>query len=321
MKRKWMIGVLAICLLVAGCKAEQPPTLPKEETKHTIPEKEYRFVEDGEARYYIEGREIYRETLQDEQKTKIVQESTDIYKLKLQQDRLMYLAVKDDFVFSLVSVNKDGTQKKVLVSNEDFAQRTDLQIIDWEIYKDTLYVQLNFPFYKVEGEGRTPEKLHEDVGTYAIYDDHLFFIEHSQRTFTLYKMNLATGEKERLVGKGFYQEDKTESSQLCSNFVIAEDGTIFYTMRVPYGLWRLDGEESCLVDEGEEIDEYSMMLEQNKLFYIKKQGDKFALIAYDPLSDTKEQRAEISDYSDALAIKNDYFYYEDSSNTVCKVKI
>ena len=295
----------------------QDDASPVSEQVVSVPQKEYLFVEDGTDKYYIDGNAIYKNL----QKDPVYQEDSDLFELCLYHDRLVYLKPLGDFTFEILTVKKDGRDQQILLDNNSLSEKTDEQVRSLSVYGEKLYIHTNYRLYSLDTRNCRMETVCEDVYTFALREGSLYYIEDAQRTFSLFKMDLESGEKELLFGTGAYQQDKATAKNLCSNFVISENGNIFYCMRLPYGLWAFDGKESRQIQMGQTFDEYSLLTYENKLYFVKEQSDISILTVYNPSDKTTTELCRLPDFAETVTIQNDCFYYKNTAGSVIKTKI
>ncbi len=312
-----ILAVILLFRLVIFDDQKQNHAPAASEQSLSVPQKEYLFVRDGDDKYYIDGNAIYK----DLQKEPVYQEDSNLFELCLYQDRLVYLKPLGDFAFEILSVKKDGRDQQILLNNNSLSKETDEQVRSLSVYGEKLYIHTNYRLYSLDTQNCRRETVCEDVSTFALREGYLYYIEDAEKTFSLFKMNLESGKRELLFGTGTYQQDKTTAKDLCSNFVISENGNIFYCMRLPYGLWVFDGKESRQIQMGQTFYEYSLLTHQNKLYYVKKQPDISILTVYDPSNKTTTELCHLPDYAETVTIQNDCFYYKNAEGSTIKAPL
>jgi len=85
----------------------------------------------------------------------------------------------------------------------------------------------------------------DDIASAAFSGDSIYFIEHSSRSFSIYKQSLDTGEKQLIRGGGV--SEPSPGALICDN-VISVQNELFYTTRYPARLYRYD-EQDILIAE------------------------------------------------------------------------
>ena len=85
----------------------------------------------------------------------------------------------------------------------------------------------------------------EDVSTAAFAGGYMYYTDHAQRTFSIFRKNLETGETELFRGDG---ETFENSKEIMYDEVMSVGDEVYYTMRFPVSLYRLspDGDDELL---------------------------------------------------------------------------
>ncbi len=302
-----LIGLMSVCLF--GCNAMV--ITPK---NNDI----YDYTIGGESIYYAEGNKIYKED--ENGSTVIYTEDAEIFKLQAYKDNLYYGVLKDleDGIssFDIRSVSFDGKENKTAIKGRDKTDRSFTPLNDWCIYEGYLYLQFYFEFYQVNLKNGSMQRLHDDVRSYQLYDNHLYYVEHSNRTFTIYKINLRSKKVSIVLGNG----ETEPSADLYYNFRIADTGEMIYTKRAPWGIYMYAENKHELIEAGNHIDEESLTYDDGR-FYYTTEGDNAVLKRYDIASKCGETVSTLDDYKSMLAVKNGYCYYKTTTDEVVKIAL
>ena len=173
--------ILTFCFSVACAPKEY--RLSAEEEMNSVTIGKQLFFTDEDSLYTLSGGE----------KQVLLEEKGTISQLTVWKDRLYYLLWADDFDQGIISVGTDGTDRREETTIAALREREDEQIFSFKFYRDCLYVQANFRFYSLDAQG-TKKMLCEDVAIYHFYQNKLYYIDHAERTFSVYAMDLTTGE-------------------------------------------------------------------------------------------------------------------------------
>lgn len=336
MSKKYFVLLLAILCCLVSCNKNTPISdsdSSNESSSSVISNtsinegngtiKEYCSVRQGKNVFLIAGNNIYVQSKDAEDKKLVVSESTEIKDMILHDNKLYYAVILEDVQFEcdnfkIFSVNTDGTGKECVMHSLSFAELKEQPLLSWTIYNGKIYIQSNFAFFELDISTKQIEKLHNDVARYQFHDNDLYFVDHANRTFTIYKMNLDTKIIEIVLGDGDYDPDKTNEEEKFSNFVITEDGSLIYAKRNPYGLYDHDNND-LLIEAGENIYEYSLAHWGNVVYYVIKE-DRFTLVKYDVTTEEK-QCVNIDDFKDFASITENGYYYENTSGECVKINI
>ena len=183
----------------------------------------------------------------------------------------------------------------------------------WYIYNGNLFLQSSMVLYKIDLSTYQWELFNHDIGHYQIYNDYLYFIDHAETSFTIYKQDLKTKEIEIVLGEGV-SYPKNENY---SNFVIAEDGTFYITQRLPYRrlISYKDGKIEVIEDlenlEGyfDSFDELSLRYYNGYLYYVKKPDNVYKLYRYDSITKQTEEITVLDEYKRTGYVNDNAFYY------------
>ena len=122
----------------------------------------------------------------------------------------------------------------------------------------------------------------EEVESAAFFGDHIFYIEHSSRTFSIYEQSLVTGER-KLVRGGGLSEPTLEEVVMCDK-VIELCGELYYSTRYPARLFKY-GDTDELITDFSEVDVDTLQdlhTDGNKLYCAFYHDRNNCLYVYDP---------------------------------------
>lgn len=281
--------------------------------------------------YYAENGSIFRKTafekpvlLKEKIDNGVFRENNEYYSNVIFFDGwIYYIAHKNQFSnFTLCRMNSAGREISELVPYVMFD--SDESFNSLFFYDGKIYIQTNFKFYRYDTREGSFEKLLDDVGIYQIYNHQLYFIDHANRTFTIYQMDLQTLETKILLGTGRTAVKETGDT-LYSNILFVGDH-LYYTTRIPDGLYRyVNGEKDVLIHGGESeysLCEYELFEYSQKLCYILRSSDKvYHCMQYDPETGSISELATFEDFASEPRIDADIFYYRDSSKQERSVPI
>ncbi len=315
--KKVLSLILAICLLLlAGCT--QTP-IDNSSILNNISEEIIEY--DGNDKYYYFENKIYKND------TVIFEDEKDnkIYQLAINGDYVYYLCGNDSTYNALSRVLKNGTnQQELLVSHEQFNGLNDMKI-----YNNNVFVCDAIELYLISTTDLKPIVLHNDVAQYDIYGENVYYIDHAERTFTIYKKNIITQKTEKILGGGVYSEDKNLTNTLYSKFVLTENGNFVFTQRLPYKLCEyVDGTVRVIENSTDSLDdghiyEESVMYYDGLIYYVKIENKQQILYACatSPEEAVMIEKGALKDFSRCITIKNNYYYYRDKNNKTQKIKI
>ena len=322
--KKVLIFTVVLLTLLTGCAAqssapeitpvpEQPVSLDSFQAgKYTAT-----ITADGEYVYYVKRDGIYRMKNGSTSEELIYPCTKSIDSLAVHDGRIYFVenVPSDKFIF--YSIKTDGTdeQQHFTTSGENLNLSNRYQISDGKIYFVALTGAAVWDI--AERELKEIELNNPGADYFQVVDDHLYYIGHG-RTFTVYDVDLTTGEETVLIGPG----ESSPDSDLYSNFAFV-DGTLFVCKRNPYGLYMMTEDGKLrLIDEADRSQELpnnnieQILPKDGKLYYIKDN----ALYSYKKGDQSPVKLADLEGYEfmNGFTIVGNYVYYstEDGSAAV-----
>lgn len=158
-------------------------------------------------------------------------------------------------------LNKDNWEKNTYVSFHDFIVCQDVILINNALTLDIF--DLN-----------SQELYHflPDVDEFALIDDTIFFVDHGEKSFSIYKKSLNSSPDEPPIlvrgnGKSLRYEESVEDNTMFDG-VIEMNNQLYYTKRVPAGVFKYN--ES---GDDELIDAISDQTKEDFLFLVTSKDD------------------------------------------------
>lgn len=233
--KKLFLLLLIICLL-SGCHSA-----PKEENYDTTP-----------PQYTTGNKQPSEENnaLQPQQINK-----------KYVVDGVTYQSVSDIYGYNFEITRDD----QPILDYTDFINN---QLNDWQVCDDNILALVNMRLfcYSLADGTLEPILTNEVVSAFDYYNGYIYYIEHANRTFSVYRTKFGSDKKELVLGHDVY--DKENPKELISNFVITDDGDIVFTQRVPYGLYVYKNGKTKLILESSDINELSLCCHKNDVYFV-----------------------------------------------------
>lgn len=280
MKKRLIPCIIFIVILFIGCnKYIEICTTQIFFLNHT---EKYLFheicIDEQGNHYYIENNSIIKADVAKRQiiKIKTVSDNYKLRNLILGGENLYYISWDDNEIFNICSIDLNGKNEVILLTQSNFSNEL-LNKITWSNNK--LYIQMNFAFYCYDIMENALIQLFDDVGIYHIKDNQLYFIDHANRTFTIYQVNLDTKERICILGDGIYR-DKSEEYMRYKNFIFIGDD-MYYSTSCPGSIYRYRDGVHTLVYKDEGINEFSLQ-DCHGYLYFSITKEETHLIKYDP---------------------------------------
>lgn len=269
----------------------------------------YKSFKIGETLYFVEKENMTSIVKKTNDETVILVDGENLIADIIFHDGKIYYCA-EEYVNDLYIMDLNGENKQKLVNDGGF--RGDFH--GWFIYKDNLFLNISMWLFKIDLQTYEWEVFNKDVSpSFQVYNDYLYYIDHGQRSFTIYKQDLETKEIEIFLGEGVTRPE----DENYSNFVIAEDGTFYITQRRPYT--RLISYKDGVVEVIENyenirvyydsLDELSLKYNNGNLYYVKNSDNVNKLYRYDYEKKQSEEIAVLDGYKRTEYLDNNLFCY------------
>lgn len=240
-------------------------------------------IETDESFYYVTYAGVYKYNKLTGEDVLVVAEN--VYGLLLRDNTLYYNtghAVKTlDVNTGEISLLWDET---MLFSMPDLAagyyEVSDFQIVDDRLYLATTGISA-ICYNILQG---TTEEFLEDFSCAMISPDACYYIDHAQRTFSIYRMAYDTGEVLLIRGEGI-TEPSTDLTRIDGLAMISN--SVYYTVRDACDIYRLDddGEDELIFDGTANGSPWLYLVSSNSCdsFYFYERDDlNFHVYSYSP---------------------------------------
>ncbi|MDP4147167.1 MAG: DUF5050 domain-containing protein [Bacillota bacterium] len=271
------------------------------------------IVEDDNFIYYSNKdgiRKIDKKTGSD----KLISKQKEVYELALSGEYIYFLSGQEDNI-GVFRIDKEGKKFSKMFDGNMVPYPN--QIKKLKVVNDKIYISSAMVVYSFDIPSGQFKLVNNDADEYDIHNDYMYYIDHGQRTFTIYKENLADMKTEIVLGKGL----SMPQSDIYDNFLFIGDD-LYYTTRYPYGLFRYDNGKSIPItnNDGKMIEE--LIAYKGNVYYITF-GDNNVekLMRYCPKDNTISQVVELKNYSNYIRIVNGYVYYSTESHKKIRTKM
>ena len=269
--------------------------------------------------FYIENNMIYKKNSVETQLLfKNSGFNSDLCDFNIVEDKMYFFALENNGDFVLYRVSINGQNKELLLTKEQLTQN-DEYYNGSIYYENKIYIQTSFSLYCYDISTCKAEMIENDVGIFQIVKDQLYYIDHAERTFTVYKLDLNTKEKKIVIGEGKIQEKSTVSN-LYSNFIIIDDALIC-CKRNPDGLFFYMNNEEFLISNSEGVDEQYLLEYNGDLFFVQSQNGQNFIMKYDLSKKLLTTFALFDDHYSNLSVSGDYLYYKDAEKNLSKLML
>ena len=221
-----------------------------------------------------------------------------------------------DANWDICRIKTTGQDHAVILNAKQFWVY-DRQPIDHLFVVDNyLLFMMSYQLYRYDMNTEDVTSLGHEFRCYEIHGTKAY---RSGRDFSITEVDVLAHEN-RILLQGYPNIDKLQSTNLYSNFTFVGD-ELYFCMRVPYGLYRYQPDETVLIVEGDSFNEYSLCADSGKLYYVDRCGDAYKLMQYDPSSEAITEVVECNDFRAKPRIIDGYYYYLDNNFEVQRVMI
>lgn len=317
--------MLIVLFLISAARCDDPPKQNGHEQTNSILQSHWTedildfgkgLEENGETVFYISKDGIVKyNKLQNDESLLVGSKSIDSLCIS---EGLLYYCENDT---SINRVDLDGKNLKIMVelrSVEDLMLEKSLA--HFEVYKDSIYIKSSgtslIRFCMSTGKA---ENFAEDVAEYAFLEEDFYYIDHAEKSFSIYRMNLTTKQTDLIRGDGITKRDILPENYADYEWfdnVIVSNKALYYTMRGPAKLFRLEADGNDVLiedfsrDQGAEY--LTVAVNGNTLYYVLESGPLAGhLFAYDTESGDRKEVAECGDinYARGIRIVDDSVFY------------
>lgn len=273
------------------------------------------IVEDDDNLYYCTKEEIIKIHKKDGISNNILKQQNPS-KLAIYNGYLYFLSDGGaDLKFYRVDIN--GENYSEVFNRKDITGKYLTDIRSFQVVENKIYVDIMMQLFSYDMNTGEIVLISKDIYKFHVVGDNVYFTDHAQRTFTFYKLNLRTMEREIFLGNGVSMPEK----ELYDDFVfIGKD--LYYTVRKTrgiFGLYCYDGEKSTAISDNVSAWISNLIEYKGNLYYIIKQGDgKANLMRYNITKKEITQVAELKDNKTAYRVRivNGTLYYNTGDGEV-----
>lgn len=133
----------------------------------------------------------------------------------------------------------------------------------------------------------------------------MYYIDHGEKTFTIYKRNLNNLKDQIFLGKGI----SMPQSDIYDNFLWA-GGDLYYSTRVPWKIHKYSEGKSVLINSTKNNCVSDIVEYKGQAYFVISDGDDtYRIKKYSSKDNAVFEVAELKDYYGGLRMVNGYAYY------------
>lgn len=261
------------------------------------------IVEDKQFIYFANNNGVYKQN-KDTLRIQHIYSAKNVNQLSTYDDFIYFVQMDTN---EICRIKKDGTTFERIYSKTSVGyDQISLAQFNYQIVEDVLYIG-NADGAVCKDLETNKEKILVDnrgVSAFQTVGNHFYYIDHAERTFTIYDLNLKTNETSILLGEG-----KTEPQKdMIRNFIWINDQLYVY-QSAPDRLYcknRDKSESVILIDK----DIRDIFCYQNDLYYVVYDNAYTSYLYRYDLKNGNKKVAVLDEYDlSGVTIVGGYVYY------------
>jgi len=166
-------------------------------------------------------------------------------------DSWLYYYKSEEKRVNRIKLNEDYSPELVFDAEMIDSPEILEQICGFTLYNGQLYIKdTTISCFLYDMETGQLKRLNDDVSSGVFFDNKFYYIEHSQRSFTIYATDLVSLRTELLRGDGITYSFEEPKRGLLYDKLTVVNGKLFYSTRVEPAvyLYEKDGEDLLIED-------------------------------------------------------------------------
>jgi hypothetical protein len=196
----------------------------------------------------------------------------------------------------------------------------DAWLRNFDVYGNFIYIRSPYTsLIRFDIEAQSDEIFLKDVDYYAFSNNYCYYIDHAEKTFSIFQKSISTGQTELVRGDGISKRNMPPEEYDEHDWydcVFSVEGEIYYTMRSPAKVYKLEQDGiDILIDGFEQIGDakyLSVAIHTNRIYYTIDNGSAYShLFECNLHSGEKRDLLVLVDYHNALGFKiiDGYVFY------------
>lgn len=265
------------------------------------------IVEDGNYVYYAAQAGIYKFDKRDKKEV-LLYEHKDTWALTLDGD-FLYFALHYEEGDEICQIDKNGNNFSKVFNSSLIPDSDGQGIYGFLVYENKIIVNSALQAYSYNVTSKEIKCISADTEFFKIHNGYLYYIDHGQRTFTIYKKDLNIEEaKEAIVlGKGVSEPE----NNLYYDFEFLGEDIYYSAYRTTgeYGIYCLNNGKSYTINDWYEgrvtnIEEY----DKDIYYLVDNQNDTVSIMKYDTTRKI-ETKIAVTEAFNHFTIVNGFLYY------------
>lgn len=239
-------------------------------------------VEDNGVFYYVSEAGLYK---YDSSKNANTLLTSGSYSGLYYKDGLVYYHTTDEILQYDTDTNNISCVWSLDETHIKSELYSDDEICDFMFHGNYIYIwNTGISCYRVNLTTKEAENFLDDVSNCVFSDTHCYYIDHAEKTFSLYEKDLKTLETKLIVGEGVYKPQNTAISH-----VYILDGELYYHERVSEAIYKYNpnGEDEKIVANNMYSPELLHWQSNGYLCYANDENGKYNIYRIDEAGDSQ----------------------------------
>jgi hypothetical protein len=253
-------------------------------------------------------------------KYKIILKQMNINQITLSGTYLYFVSRKgDDGDDGVFRIDKDGNNFLKIFDVKQIHHKDVCAISGLSVIGSTLYMEGALIFHSYNMETKRLQLVVDDASAFEVVGNNIYYIDHAQRTFTIYKKNLKIMKTDIVLGKG---ESEPKKGILYRGFSFVGDKMYYYTSN-PYGVYVYRDGKSITVSDKNMSWIHTFLKYEGDLYYLEEINDKDSkLMKVNTENNSVSKITVVKDYSGYWAkIVNGYLYYQKRDEGIESIRV
>lgn len=248
--------------------------------KITCPEWTVPILKYAENIYYISNSGIFMEkgSIQEQ-----IVEQNNITGLYTYENKLYYCTENEINCFDFQSKIVNNIWHAGMLPAEEFKYFDG--IYGFQIYKNYLYIKdSGISVFRVNLNTLETEPFLKDYSSLAFLEDKCYYIEHVQRSFSIFEMDIKTKKIQLVRGDGLTAD---ESKEIRYDNVVALNNELYYSIRELNRIYKYqeEGADPYIIDFSNDENAFlafDIESYNDRLYYVIRNDKNDSLYEYDP---------------------------------------
>lgn len=199
-------------------------------------------------------------------KSKLISKQIDACDLVLSGKYLYFLTEYGDNL-GIFRVDTNGNNFSQVFDVKQIANAQNIG--SFKVDENKLYIKFAISVYSFDMISGKLKLLSDDVYKFEIVNEYMYYIDHAQRTFTIYKKNLNDMKTEILLGNGISEPE----NNFYDDFIFVK-GNMYYSTHIPNGIYLYNNGRSTIISNKEHESIVTILEYKGDIYYVNRGDDK-----------------------------------------------